>query len=415
MPVLLSNNAESLLAAAISDTEPVLTVTADADLFPTPGAGEYFYVTLVDPSGISEIVKVTSRVGNAFTIVRAQEDTAAQSFLAGSRVELRVTSQTIRDAINDSALDISGYFVADGTGTPVGLNVGAGKTLRATAGTLLLPSAVSPAQVAEGSVVWDTDDNLLTVGTSTGRKTLVDTDSTQTLTGKTLTSPTLTTPTLTSPTMATIVNVGTLTLPTTTDTLVGAATAATLTNKVINGVNNSLTVRLDQTETTGTLPVAKGGTGLTTLPANNVLLGNGASAVQGVAPGANGTFLRSDGTTCAFAALPTQITPTTGSPAYYAARAWVNFDGTTSPGTIRGSQNVSSITRNSTGNYTVNFTTNMPDANYCALITAKNSGVTESEAPSSFGAYTTSGFTFVVTRSGTGAVNVGFCNVAIFR
>jgi hypothetical protein len=45
-------------------------------------------------------------------------------------------------------------------------------------------------------------------------------------------------------------------------------------------------------------------------------------------------------------------------------RAWVNFDGTTSPGTIRGSGNVSSVTRNGTGDYTVNFTTAMPDANY---------------------------------------------------
>jgi len=44
-------------------------------------------------------------------------------------------------------------------------------------------------------------------------------------------------------------------------------------------------------------------------------------------------------------------------------RAWVNFDGT---GTvhIRSSYNVSSITDNGTGDYTVNFTTAMPDANY---------------------------------------------------
>ena len=46
------------------------------------------------------------------------------------------------------------------------------------------------------------------------------------------------------------------------------------------------------------------------------------------------------------------------------AKAWVNFDGTTSPGTIRSSYNVSSITKNGTGDYTVNFTTAMADANY---------------------------------------------------
>ena len=49
----------------------------------------------------------------------------------------------------------------------------------------------------------------------------------------------------------------------------------------------------------------------------------------------------------------------------FGCRAWVNFDGTTAtPSTIRGSGNVSSITKNGTGDYTLNFTTAMPDANY---------------------------------------------------
>jgi hypothetical protein len=56
-----------------------------------------------------------------------------------------------------------------------------------------------------------------------------------------------------------------------------------------------------------------------------------------------------------------------GSAPSYTARAWVNFDGTTAtPSTIRGSGNVSSVTRNSTGNYTVNFATAMSDANFVA-------------------------------------------------
>lgn len=49
----------------------------------------------------------------------------------------------------------------------------------------------------------------------------------------------------------------------------------------------------------------------------------------------------------------------------YKCRAWVNFDGTLT-GTItpRSSGNVSSITKNGTGDYTINFTTNMIDSNY---------------------------------------------------
>ena len=48
----------------------------------------------------------------------------------------------------------------------------------------------------------------------------------------------------------------------------------------------------------------------------------------------------------------------------YKCRAWVNFNGTGTVA-IRASGNVSSITDNGVGLYTVNFTTAMPDANYC--------------------------------------------------
>ena len=47
----------------------------------------------------------------------------------------------------------------------------------------------------------------------------------------------------------------------------------------------------------------------------------------------------------------------------YTAKAWVNFNGTGTVA-IRASGNVSSITDNGTGNYTVNFTTAFADANY---------------------------------------------------
>lgn len=53
----------------------------------------------------------------------------------------------------------------------------------------------------------------------------------------------------------------------------------------------------------------------------------------------------------------------TGTAPIYACRAWVNFNGTGTVA-IRASGNVSSITDNGVGVYTVNFTTAMPDANY---------------------------------------------------
>jgi hypothetical protein len=53
-------------------------------------------------------------------------------------------------------------------------------------------------------------------------------------------------------------------------------------------------------------------------------------------------------------------------------RAWVNFDGTTNVGgfcTIRGSFNVTTVADNGTGDYTVNFTNALPDANYSVVLT----------------------------------------------
>lgn len=57
----------------------------------------------------------------------------------------------------------------------------------------------------------------------------------------------------------------------------------------------------------GTLNVANGGTGATTLTANNVLLGNGTSALQVVAPGTSGNVLTSNGTTWASTAMPAGV------------------------------------------------------------------------------------------------------------
>jgi hypothetical protein len=68
------------------------------------------------------------------------------------------------------------------------------------------------------------------------------------------------------------------------------------------------------------------------------------------------------------ATLPTQLNAS-GSAPIYACRAWVNFNGTGTVA-IRASGNVSSITDNGTGDYTINFTTAMSDANYATCIAA---------------------------------------------
>jgi hypothetical protein len=98
-----------------------------------------------------------------------------------------------------------------------------------------------------------------------------------------------------------------------------------------------------------------------------------------------------------------------GSAPSYTCRAWVNFDGTTSPGTIRASGNVSSVTRNGTGDYTVNFTTAMPDANYAAVITSNAAQSVVVNLSS------TSSVNFITTDSVGNSVNASIASGAIFR
>jgi hypothetical protein len=63
------------------------------------------------------------------------------------------------------------------------------------------------------------------------------------------------------------------------------------------------------------------------------------------------------------------VSATTGTAPYYAARAWVNFGGGygSTGGAINGSANVTSVTDNGTGDFTVNFTVAMPDTNYATV------------------------------------------------
>lgn len=70
-----------------------------------------------------------------------------------------------------------------------------------------------------------------------------------------------------------------------------------------NKVNTSGQVDAS-TALTNAVPVANGGTGAATLAANNVLLGNGTSTLQTVAPGTAGNVLTSNGTTWSSSAVP---------------------------------------------------------------------------------------------------------------
>jgi hypothetical protein len=122
MGVILKNNATSTITTAISASDVGLAVAAGTgSIFPVLGTGDYFYATLVSSGGTYEIVKVTARVGDTMTIVRAQEDTTAQSFAAGSSFEARVTAASIRDTASDIILTRLGSTSAGDGASLVGV------------------------------------------------------------------------------------------------------------------------------------------------------------------------------------------------------------------------------------------------------------------------------------------------------
>ena len=115
MTIKLKNNATGLLATSISASDTGLVLQAgNGAAFSALGAGEYFYATLVSAGGTLEIVKVTARVGDTMTVVRAQEGTSAAGFAAGSRLEQRVTAQSVFDAVGDVVASQVGFTPTGG-------------------------------------------------------------------------------------------------------------------------------------------------------------------------------------------------------------------------------------------------------------------------------------------------------------
>ena len=105
---LFTNNAATTLASSILVGATSLTVAAgQGALFPTLAGSAYFYCTLSNTAGTTiEIVKVTARSTDTFTIVRAQDNTTASAFSAGDKVELRLT-----------AIDLQNFPQLDSTNT----------------------------------------------------------------------------------------------------------------------------------------------------------------------------------------------------------------------------------------------------------------------------------------------------------
>ena len=112
-----------------------------------------------------------------------------------------------------------------------------------------------------------------------------------------------------------------------------------------------------------------------------------------------------------------QFATVSGTAPIYPCRAWVNFNGTGTVA-IRASGNVTSITDNGTGDYTINFTTAMPDANYAmagtSLLQAGVVGVVNENLVTAN--KTTTAYRIATVNTVTqGFADLSVAQVAIFR
>jgi hypothetical protein len=98
--------------------------------------------------------------------------------------------------------------------------------------------------------------------------------------------------------------------------------------------------------------------------------------------------------------------------------AWVNFNGTTSPGTIRAAFNVTSVTKSGTGDYIVNFTNAITDANYATVASAGRNGTGTGgylALPADKTAQTTTTVQLYTINTGGTTIDAPYVSVACFR
>jgi hypothetical protein len=205
----------------VSDTSIGISVATN---WPDGSLGKWTVV--INPGGVNEEkVYVASRSGLSLSLIggtRSYDGTAAASHNAGETVRCvwesvsgkeandheRASTQVHGLAFGVAAVgDTSTQTLANKTLTAPVLTAPVvadftsaqhdhgdaddGGPINAASGSIILPQAAVPAQTAEGSIVWDTDNDLLTVGDGAGRKTLIDEAAPQTLQNKTLNAPTI--------------------------------------------------------------------------------------------------------------------------------------------------------------------------------------------------------------------------------
>ena len=178
---------------------------------------------------------------------------------------------------------------------------------------------------------------------------------------------------------------------------IGLTTHVSGTLPIANGGTGSTSTTFVDlaTNVTGTLPVANGGTGQSSLTTNNVILGNGTSGVQFVAPGTAGNVLTSDGTTWTSAAGGALSNSVTFNNSGAGDASGTTFNGSAARTISYNTVGAPSTTgANASGTWSINVTGSAGSAGTANFAT-------------SAGSATTAGFTSVFTTTSTAVRTLG--------
>lgn len=148
---LVKNNAYSTLLSSIASGATSLTVASgDGAKFPSISGGNFFYATLINSSNQYEIVKVTARATDVFTILRGQDGTTARSYTSGDRIELRPTAALFDDKLSLGGGTLTGHVetIAGATSNQVPrVSEVVKKTGDTMSGTLIVPELRGPSNI----------------------------------------------------------------------------------------------------------------------------------------------------------------------------------------------------------------------------------------------------------------------------
>jgi len=321
------NGVYTVTTVGSGSTNWVLTRATDADSYGLKdtdalGNGDAFFVTSGNTgAGETYVCNAASPIVFGTTAISFVQVSSAQIYSAGNGLTLTGTQfslsapvsianggtgQTTASAAFNALSPITttgDLIIGNGANSATRLAIGANGYLLTSNGTTATWTAAPTSMVYPGAGIPNSTGSAWgTSYTTSGSGTVV----------ALTTSPVFTTPNLGTPSAGVLTNATGLPISTGVSGLglyvstalgtnIGTAGSVVVQGGVLgtpsSGTLTNATGLPLTTGVTGTLPVGNGGTGASTLSANAVLLGNGTSAVQTVAPGTNGNVLVSNGTT----------------------------------------------------------------------------------------------------------------------